>query len=139
MNETKMSLWNLLEQPPTVVIYRPDGQLSLDQLPGMNTPDAVVCFYSMKEARQFLGQTLCSVKRKRLKGFRPVQLTLDEWLGTMKAEAEKGRTHVAIFHLPGDNTVGKISYRIADIFNALDYANKVVEEDRQAKENWRWN
>lgn len=41
---TTISLGELLEQPPTVVIYRPDGQLSLDMLPGMTTPDAVVCF-----------------------------------------------------------------------------------------------
>jgi hypothetical protein len=62
---TTLAEW--LRQTPTIVIYRHDGQLSLDQLPDMTSPDAVVCFTSMQEANRFLKSL-----GKRRKEFRPV-------------------------------------------------------------------
>lgn len=100
MNEPVMKTETVLEwlqQPPTIVIYRPDGKLSLDILPDMTSPEAIVCFRSMAEAKEFLNGVR--------KGFCPVELPISEWLEAITSEAEQGRTHLAIFQLPGDGRV----------------------------------
>jgi hypothetical protein len=130
-----ISLGELLEQPPTIVVYRPDGQLSLDMLPGMTTPDAVVCFRSMLEARRFLASGR-RLRRKRAKGFRAVRLPTEHWLEAVKAEAEKGRTHLAIFHLPNNGQLEKTGIKIAELLSALE---KATDEYLRATESWRWN
>jgi hypothetical protein len=132
---TTISVGELLEQPPTVVIYRPDGQLSHDILPGMTTPDAVVCFQSMQEARRFLASGR-RLRRKRAKGFRPVHLPIEQWLEAVKAEAEAGRTHLAIFHLPGHGQLEKAGIKIGELLSALENA---ADEYRRTTESWRWN
>src|SRR5262249_7088040 len=130
---TTLGEW--LEHPPTIVIYRPDGQVSLDVLPGMTTPDAIVCFRSMAEAQQLLGSCR-RLHRKAVKGFQPVELPLEQWLGVIKAEADKGRTHLAIFQLPGEGQLEKVSIRIADLFDTLE---KAGAEYHRLSEPWRWN
>jgi hypothetical protein len=124
---TTTTLKEWLDQPPTIVIYRPDGQLSLDQLPDMVTPDAVVCFATMHEAIQLVGAS---------EGFRPVNLSLDDWLAAIRAEAAKGRTHLSIWEFPGDGTVSKRSVRIKDVLNGFEFAAKALQEET---ERWRWN
>lgn len=133
MNETTMNLLELLQHPPTILIYRPDGRFSLDQFPDMETPDAVVCFRSMEEARTFLDTS------PALKGFRPVELSLGRWLEAIREEAANGRTHLAIFHLPGDGSFGKCGFRITDVVAALEDAGKAIEEESRSEERWRWN
>ena len=123
------------EHPPTIVIYRPDGQVSLDVLPGMTTPDAIVCFRSMAEAKQFLGSCR-RLHRQGIKGFQPVELSLEQWHEVIKAEADKGRTHLAIFQLPGEGQLDKVSIRIADLFDLLE---KAGAEYHRLSEPWRWN
>jgi hypothetical protein len=132
MNErvqTSTTLLEWLQQPPTVVIYRPDGQLSLDQLPDMDSPKAVVCFKTMKEAKQFLKHVR---QRKR---YRAVNLAVAKWLEAIRAEAEKGRTHLSIWNMPGDETVGKRSVRIEDVLRGFEFATKATQE----MQPWRWN
>lgn len=129
------TLGDWLEQPPTIVIYRPDGQVSLDALPGMMTPEAIVCFRSMREARRFL-KSCRRLHSKAVKGFRPVQLALDKWLDLIKAESEKGRTHLAIFQLPGNGKLEKVSVRITEILGTVQ---KAVEDYQRGQEPWRWN
>jgi hypothetical protein len=98
---TTTTLREWLLNPPTTVIYRPDGQLSLDQLPNMASPDAVVCFTTMHEAKRFVKE----IHQRKL--FRPVKLRLAKWLEAIKSEAEMGRTHLSIWSIPGDGTLGK--------------------------------
>ena len=108
--EVATNLLELLQQPPTIVIYRPDGQLSLDQLRGMSEPNAIVCFRSETEARQYLDP--------KLKGFRVAALSFEQWLEAISGEAEKGRTHLAIFQSLGDSIL-KSNFKISDVFSAL--------------------
>jgi len=139
MERTTITLLEWLQQPPTIVIYRPDGQLSLDQLPGMNKPDAVVCFRSMKAALDFLGRAGRWVQPRRFEGFHAVELPLGQWLEAMKGEAKRGRTHLAVFDVPGDGRLTKESMLIANVIDAVEFAKGCIEEVRQADENWRWN
>jgi len=117
-----------LQQPPSIVIYRPDGQLSLDQLPGMNKPDAVVCFRSMKEALDFLGRAGSSVQPGRFEGFHAVELPLRQWLDAMKGEAKKGRTHLAVFDVPGDGSLTKSSILISDVIDAVEFSLGILPQ-----------
>jgi hypothetical protein len=140
MNEavtTTTTLWDWLQRPPTIVIYRPDGQLSLDQLPNMASPDAVVCFTSMQVAKRFL-KTIKRSRRlgKRREGFRAVNLHLARWLQVIRAEAKKGRTHLSIWSVPGDGMVGTRSVRIEDVLDGFEFAAKATSK---AMEPWRWN
>lgn len=121
---TTTTLKEWLLQPPTIVIYRPDGQLSFDQLPDMVTPDAVVCFVTMHEAKGFLGT---------FEGFRPMNLSLDDWLAVIRTEAAKGRTHLSIFEVPGNGTLKKRIVRIEDMLNGFKFAAKAIQEIEQGR------
>jgi hypothetical protein len=132
MNEpvTTTTLADWLRQTPTIVIYRHDGQLSLDQLPNMTSPDAVVCFATMDEAKCFLKSL-----GKRRKEFRPVNLSVDDWLAAIKAEAVKGRTHLSVWELPGGGKLTKRSVRIADVVKGFDVALKAIQEEIEQPRN----
>lgn len=108
-----MTLLEFFENPPTVMVVRPDGQLSLDCLPGATTPQSLVCFHTLEEARTFLSAG--SVPS----GFRPVQMTFDEWLEAITAEASKGRTHLSVFQVH-DDTVSKSTMLIQELVELVN-------------------
>src|SRR5262249_9650610 len=109
---TTLGEW--LEHPPTIVIYRPDGQLSLDVLPGMGS---------------------CRRLHHKVQDFQPVELPLEQWPEVIEAEADNGRTHLALFQLPGEGQLEKVSIRIADLFDTLE---KAGAEYHRLRLPWRW-
>lgn len=114
----QITLKKWIDNPPTILIYRPDGTPSLDQLPDMVTPDAVVCFFTMQEAKSFL--SFPGGWRFRIKN-----LSVGEWLHVIRGEMAQRRTHLSVFHLPGDGTMSKIGVLIEDILMGFETAAAV--------------
>jgi hypothetical protein len=133
MNEPEMTSttpWEWLLRTPTVVVYRPDGQLLLDQLPDMNSPDAVVCFTTMHQAKRLLRHAR---QRKR---YRPVNLPMAEWLEAIGTEAEKGRTHLSVWSTADDVMMRRRAVPIEYVLSVFELAAKMM---REGSDSWRWN